>query len=288
MPGAPRMAAGPVRRLTRLLRPNPLRRPSDRSSSPWWCCCSAAFLAAASSRPSSASASTSHRARPRSTCTAAVAVLTGDGPYGNGLAGNGWATARWRAPDGQPRTGTLTTLTAPDIWNASPGTRVPVWLTSSGAPAVPPPGPGTALFTTVSIVMLAGITLMICYWLCRVLLDRRRLAAWESAWARTRPRWRRDRGWTCRPDAPRAGHHHGGVADGAPGAGPVSRRPGCGPPRGSAGRPGSRVSAGCGCSWLDSKTVFARARNAGPGLRGDAHAPASRPPRPRSAPPPGP
>jgi hypothetical protein len=34
----------------------------------------------------------------------------------------------------------------------------------------------------------AGIVLIICYWPCRLALDRRRLAAWESAWARTGPR----------------------------------------------------------------------------------------------------
>ena len=52
-----------------------------------------------------------------------------------------------------------------------------------------PPGPGATLFTTVALVMLAGISLMICYWLCRVVLDRQRLAAWGSAWARIGPRW---------------------------------------------------------------------------------------------------
>lgn len=189
MPGAPRMAARPLRRLARRLRPNALRRPSDRAEYALVALLVAAFLATVAVAPflgaridQSQSAAAEHL-RP------AVAVLSAGGPYGNGLAGNGWAIARWRAPDGQQRTGTLTTLTAPEIWNASPGSRVQVWLTSSGAPAIPPPGPGTTLFTTVSIIMLAGIALMICYWLCRVILDRRRLAAWESAWARVGPRW---------------------------------------------------------------------------------------------------
>jgi hypothetical protein len=35
----------------------------------------------------------------------------------------------------------------------------------------------------------AAIFLIICYWLCRLALDRRRLAAWESAWALVGPRW---------------------------------------------------------------------------------------------------
>jgi hypothetical protein len=191
MPGEPLTTPRPnaLRRLARLLRPNALRRPSDRVELALVALLLAAFLATVIVAPflsvridRSQSAAAQH-------LHPAVAVLSEGGPYGNGLAGNGWAAARWRAPDGQQRTGTLTTLTAPAIWDASPGTRVQVWLSSSGIPTIPPPGPGTALFTGVSIVMLAGITLMICYWLCRVILDRRRLAGWESAWARIGPRW---------------------------------------------------------------------------------------------------
>ena len=35
----------------------------------------------------------------------------------------------------------------------------------------------------------AAVALLICYVLCRLVLDRRRLAAWESAWSLTGPRW---------------------------------------------------------------------------------------------------
>ena len=35
----------------------------------------------------------------------------------------------------------------------------------------------------------AAVALLICYTLCRLALDRRRLAAWESAWSLTEPRW---------------------------------------------------------------------------------------------------
>jgi hypothetical protein len=191
MPGEPPMAARPnaLRRLARLLRPNALRRPSDRVELALVALLLTAFLATVIVAPFLGARIDQSQSAAAQHLHPAVAVLSDGGPYGNGLAGNGWAIARWRAPDGQQRIGTLTTLTAPDIWNASPGARVPVWLNSSGVPAIPPPGPGTTLFTTVSIVMLAGITLMICYWLCRVVLDRRRLAAWESAWARIGPRW---------------------------------------------------------------------------------------------------
>jgi hypothetical protein len=189
MPGEPSMAARLLRRVARLLRPNALRRPSDRIELVVAALLLAAFLATLVAAPFLSARIDQAQSAAAEHLHPAVAVLTGDGPYGNGLAGNGWAAARWRAPDGQPRTGTLTTLTAPAIWNAGPGTRVQVWLTSAGAPAIPPPGPGAVLFTTVAIVMLAGISLMICYWLCRVVLDRHRLAAWGSAWARIGPRW---------------------------------------------------------------------------------------------------
>jgi hypothetical protein len=189
MPGAPRMAARPLRRLARLLRPNALRRPSDRAEYALVALLVAAFLAIVAVAPFLGARIDQSQSAAAEHLHPAVAVLSRGGPYGNGLAGNGWATARWQAPDGRQVTGTLTTLTAPTIWNASPGTRVQVWLTSSGTPAIPPPGPGTLLFTATSLVMLAGVALVICYWLCRLILDRRRLAAWESAWARTGPRW---------------------------------------------------------------------------------------------------
>jgi membrane protein DedA with SNARE-associated domain len=42
-----------------------------------------------------------------------------------------------------------------------------------------------------ALAVAAGIAagLLIPYWLGRLVLDRRRLAAWESAWALTGPRW---------------------------------------------------------------------------------------------------
>ena len=42
-----------------------------------------------------------------------------------------------------------------------------------------------------ALAVAAGIAagLFIPYWLCRLVLDRRRLGAWESAWASTGPRW---------------------------------------------------------------------------------------------------
>jgi hypothetical protein len=71
-------------------------------------------------------------------------------------------------------------------------TRVRVWLTASGDPASPPSAIGAAV--TAALIATAawagaGIVLVVCYLVSRVVLDRRRLAGWESDWALTGPRW---------------------------------------------------------------------------------------------------
>jgi hypothetical protein len=122
-----------------------------------------------------------------------VAVLTQAGPHNNALNGAGKATARWHAPDGQPRSGMLTMVNTPGIWGAAAGQRVQVWLTGNGEPVPPPPGPAEVMFTAIvigiSAVSGAGAVLIGGYGLARLLLDRRRLAAWESAWELTGPQW---------------------------------------------------------------------------------------------------
>ncbi len=46
-----------------------------------------------------------------------------------------------------------------------------------------------ALSAALAVAGGAGIALLISYALCRLVLDRRRLTAWESAWSLTGPRW---------------------------------------------------------------------------------------------------
>jgi hypothetical protein len=124
----------------------------------------------------------------------AVAVLSQAGPLFYGfLAPLGHAEARWRDPGGSEQSGVLTTATAPDILGAKAGARIPVWLARSGQP-VAPPGDQVAMIVSAlapstAVAAGAGITLLVCYGLCRLVLDRRRLAAWESAWSLTGPRW---------------------------------------------------------------------------------------------------
>jgi hypothetical protein len=84
-------------------------------------------------------------------------------------------------------------VTAPGIWDASPGAGVRVWVTRTGEPIAPPPSSALMTFNAVLVAIWtacgAAVALTGCYWLCRRALDQRRLAAWESAWAMTGPRW---------------------------------------------------------------------------------------------------
>ena len=87
----------------------------------------------------------------------------------------------------------LTTETAPDIAGAAAGARITVWLNRSGQLTGPPADEAVmiiySLVAGAMVAALAGMALLVVYALCRVALDRRRLAAWESAWNRTGPKW---------------------------------------------------------------------------------------------------
>jgi hypothetical protein len=172
---------------------NALRRPVDRIEGAVLVVLTAAFLVALAV----ASVLGAHTYQSQRAAAAglrpAVAVLSQAGPlvYGS-TARLGLAKARW--PDaGREQSGVLTTATAPGIIGPPPGARVPVWLDRSGQPAGPPGGQAgmivNALAASAAVAAVAGITLLICYGLCRLVLDRRRLAAWESAWSLTGPRW---------------------------------------------------------------------------------------------------
>jgi hypothetical protein len=190
-------APGLIRRIQRLARllagRNPLRRPYDRIEGAILLGLSAIFLAAMTG----ASVFGAHIYQSQRAGAAqlrpAAAILTQDGPPDTNVAPTGRALARWPAPDGRERSGVLTALIAPGISGAAAGTRVPVWLNRLGQPATPPPGQALmivdALLTAAVATAAAAAVLLIAYQLCRLALDRRRLAAWESAWALTGPRW---------------------------------------------------------------------------------------------------
>jgi hypothetical protein len=194
MGGTARAADRPLRRLARLLlRPNQLRRRTDRIEGVIVLLLLATFLAVVAAVPFFGERFYRAQRADAAQLHQGEAVLSQGGPAAGDLTGSGEAVARWQAPGGQQRSGILTTVNAPGIWGAPAGTRVQVWLTESGMPSAPPPGTDEVAFSAVVISIGAacgaGIALIICYWLCRVALDRRRLAAWESAWSLTGPRW---------------------------------------------------------------------------------------------------
>jgi hypothetical protein len=102
-----------------------------------------------------------------------------------------WAPARWTA-DGKTQTGEVPAPSGSDA-----GRMVPVWLNRAGRVQAPPATAAqvgerasiaalTAM--TALVIALAGLAL-----LTRRVLDRRRLAGWETAWLSVGPQWTRQR-----------------------------------------------------------------------------------------------
>ena len=183
-----------VSRLARLLTGrNALRRPVDRIEGMVLVALSAAFLTAVAF----ACLVGTHTYQSQRAATVglrpAAAVLLQHGPAAGGLVRGGQAEARWFVPGTGQQSGVLTTTTAPDIAGAAAGARISVWLNRSGQPAAPPADQTVmiiyALVAGTVVAVLAGLALLLVYSLCRLALDRRRLAAWESAWDRTGPSW---------------------------------------------------------------------------------------------------
>jgi hypothetical protein len=182
-----------AQRLARLLAGrNPLRRRHDRIEGAVLLALSAAFLAAMAG----VSLLGVHLYQSQRTADAglrpATAILIQGVP--DSRLTPAWAvTARWPAPGGGERSGVLTAVTDPFLASTAAGTRIPIWLNLDDEPAAPPSGQAItitfALATAVIIVTGAAAGLLICYGLCRVVLDKRRLDAWESAWTATGPRW---------------------------------------------------------------------------------------------------
>src|SRR3954470_5919569 len=102
--------------------------------------------------------------------------------------GRSSAPARWTAPDGQPRTAVI-----PVRVGVTAGDRVELWVNAAGSPTGPPPSrhatalqeAGAAAAATVTL----GALLLSLAWAGRRVLNRRRLADWESAWAVVGPQW---------------------------------------------------------------------------------------------------
>jgi hypothetical protein len=100
------------------------------------------------------------------------------------------ALARWTGPGGRQVTGKV-----PVAPGTLAGRRLQVWVNRSGQPTGPPL-PNTELVRRVVGAQLLGpavlaVLLIGVGGLVRLLMNRRRLAAWETGWAYTGPRWSR-------------------------------------------------------------------------------------------------
>jgi hypothetical protein len=174
---------------------NPLRRRSDRVETAVLGVLLAVFLAGApfaahaagswahalSAREAQAQRASLHRV-PATLLTAAA----GWTPNGGGASPD--VAARWRAPDGQVRTGEVYVSAA-----AAAGSTVLVWTDEAGQLAGPPLQPAqlatrTQMAAGAAAASLA-IILIVAGWLARRFLDRRRLAAWDADWLANGPRW---------------------------------------------------------------------------------------------------
>lgn len=125
----------------------------------------------------------------------ATAVLLTDAPAGTAAGvdaapADPWVKARWETPDGRTHTGQVEARSG-----AAAGTAVSIWLDADGRPTTPPATGLTivadAIAFGICLVLLAGCALEAVRRVTRRLLDRVRLASWESEWALTGPRWRR-------------------------------------------------------------------------------------------------
>jgi hypothetical protein len=99
-----------------------------------------------------------------------------------------WVRAQWATRDGGTSTGDI--QAPPD---SPAGTRVPIWLDGADQPSAPPASHATVTANAVccGICVLLGIGggLEAARRLTRSMLDRSRLADWETAWEQTGPRW---------------------------------------------------------------------------------------------------
>jgi hypothetical protein len=96
--------------------------------------------------------------------------------------------ARWKAPDGQVRTGELYVP-----GGAKVGSTITVWVNQAGQLTDPPlqsyqVASRADLNETLAVATLAAALILVA-WLGRWALDKRRLAAWDADWLATGPRW---------------------------------------------------------------------------------------------------
>ena len=118
----------------------------------------------------------------------AVLVRGAPLPAVEGVFGTSWVKARWTAPDGHQRVGRIPVSTS-----LAAGRTVQLWVDTAGSPTAAPPRYGAPVASEALVAVLATAALgTVLWWLAgagRWMLDRRRLADWEAAWAAVGPQW---------------------------------------------------------------------------------------------------
>ena len=108
--------------------------------------------------------------------------------FAGGVFGYAWVPARWTAPDGRVRTGDI-----PVEVGLRAGRKVSMWVDATGMPTDVPlthravEARAASAAAVASILLLLVLSCLACAG--RWLLDRRRLADWELAWAIVGPQW---------------------------------------------------------------------------------------------------
>ena len=106
----------------------------------------------------------------------------------SGIFGYSWVPARWTAPNGQVRSGDI-----PVEVGLTAGRKVRLWVDAAGRPTDAPLTHRAVVARAATAAAIATVGLMIALsclaLIVRWLLDRRRLADWELAWAIVGPQW---------------------------------------------------------------------------------------------------
>jgi hypothetical protein len=188
---------------------NPLRRGTDRLET---CLLAGLLAAAAAGAPAAAHAASQaaylgalqSRHQQLADRYQVEAVLTGSaGPASGYLAAAGTnptnaaavvpAAASWTSVEGVARSGAIAARTG-----SPSGTAVPVWTDRNGY-LVSPPLAMEGVTGAGDAAAAGAVTGVAAAWLTaaaatRLLLNRRRMAAWEADWSVTAPAWNRQRG----------------------------------------------------------------------------------------------
>jgi hypothetical protein len=174
---------------------NPLRRRSDKIAVSLAALLVAVFLAGAPwlsvaavgwAGRTGATAPRAHRSARQASAVharaAPVHAAVTRGVFGSGV------LAPWAAPHRRAPAAAIPASAAPAASNT-----VPLWMDAAGSPATAPRSGATVLAREAIAVVVATAALGIVLWCLalagRWILDRRRLANWEAAWAAVGPQW---------------------------------------------------------------------------------------------------